>query len=227
MRDMIQSNLHSWNISSKDARALRKGLANQITENLVGPIYCVAGVDMAINATTGYGRAAVVVMKVPSLQIIEAHTFEAPLTMPYIPGLLSFRELPCILGALARVEQKPDVILVDGMGIAHPRRLGIASHLGLWVSVPTIGCGKSRLVGSYASHTLGEEAGSWVPLHDSDEIIGRVVRNRSNTNPLFISRGNRITLERSYEIIRLCTTQYRLPEPIRYADKLSKGHIIL
>jgi deoxyribonuclease V len=222
---MIKPDIHPWNLSPREAIALQKQLARQVkTEGNLTSIRRVAGVDVAINKLTGHGRAAVVVMSYPDLQIIETHTFEAPLTMPYIPGLLSFREIPCLLGALAQVINIPDVILVDGMGIAHPRRLGIASHLGLWVTVPTIGCGKSRLFGTYAEHSLDPEAGSYVPLLDKHEVIGRVVRNRHNTKPLFISIGNGISLEKAYEIMRACTTKYRLPEPIRSADILSKGH---
>lgn len=142
--------------------------------------------------------------------------------MPYIPGLLSFREAPCVLGAFARLQQQPDLVMVDGQGIAHPRRLGIASHLGLWLELPTIGCGKSILTGHH--RTLGEEAGSWVPLVDNDETIGAVVRTRTHVKPMIISLGHRISLETSLRYVLACCRGYRLPEPTRQADKLSKDN---
>jgi deoxyribonuclease V len=128
-----------------------------------------------------------------------------------------------MLGAFAKVKQRPDLILVDGMGIAHPRRLGIASHLGLIVDVPTIGCGKSRLIGTYNQEELGQDAGSWVYLYDKQEIIGAVVRTRTGVSSLFISLGHKISLETSIRYVLSCTTRYRLPEPVRQADKLSKN----
>ena len=142
--------------------------------------------------------------------------------MPYIPGLLSFREAPCVLGAFARLRQQPDLVLVDGQGIAHPRRLGIASHLGLWLDMPTIGCAKSILVGHHAD--LSEEAGAWVPLLDKGETIGAVVRTRAHVKPIIVSLGHRISLETSLGYVLACCKGYRLPEPTRQADKLSKDN---
>jgi deoxyribonuclease V len=144
--------------------------------------------------------------------------------MPYVPGLLSFREAPAVLGAFRQLRQQPQLVLVDGAGIAHPRRIGIASHLGLWLDLPTIGCAKSLLTGTYKKAELGEEAGSWVPLTYHHETIGAVVRTRTRVNPLFISLGHRISLETSIKYVLACGRGYRLPEPTRLADKLSKDN---
>lgn len=144
--------------------------------------------------------------------------------MPYIPGLLSFREIPCILGAFARLQQLPQLVMVDGQGIAHPRRLGIAAHLGLWLDLPTIGCAKSLLTGRYDEKALDEEAGVWVPLTYRGETIGAVVRTRSHVKPMIISLGHRISLESSIRYVLACSKGYRLPEPTRLADKLSKDN---
>lgn len=167
-------------------------------------------------------RAAVVLLSYPDLEILERHVYEEPVRMPYIPGLLSFREAPSVLGAFARLRQQPDLVMVDGQGIAHPRRLGIASHLGLWLDLPTIGCGKSILVGHHAH--LSEEAGSWVPLVDNSETIGAVLRTRAHVKPMIISLGHRISLETSLRYVLACSRGYRLPEPTRQADKLSKDN---
>ena len=147
--------------------------------------------------------------------------------MPYIPGLLSFRELPCILGAFDKLKQRPELVMVDGQGIAHPRRLGIASHLGLWLDLPTIGCAKSILRGNYDKDVLGEEPGSWVPLIDTrkKEVLGAALRTRARVNPMFISLGHRISLETSIRYVVACSKGYRLPEPTRQADKLSKDNV--
>jgi deoxyribonuclease V len=144
--------------------------------------------------------------------------------MPYIPGLLSFREAPAVLGAFKKLHRKADLVMVDGQGIAHPRRLGIASHLGLWLDLPTIGCGKTLFVGHYDKNALGLEAGSWVPLLHKQEIIGAVVRTRTRVSPMIISTGHRISLETSIHYVLACAKGYRLPEPTRQADKLSKDN---
>ena len=177
---------------------------------------------MALNEESGMARAAVVLLSYPDLEIQERHVYEEPVRMAYIPGLLSFREAPCVLGAFAQLRQQPDLVMVDGQGIAHPRRLGIASHLGLWLDLPTIGCAKSILTGHHAS--LSEEAGAWVPLLDKGETIGAVVRTRTGVKPMIISLGHRISLETSLHYVLACCKGYRLPEPTRQADKLSKDN---
>ena len=211
--------------SRQEAAVLQCKLAHSIIyTDCLDSVQFVAGIDMAVNTTCNQARAAVVILAYPELTLVEQHIHEEPLTVPYIPGFLSFRELPSMLGAFAKVTQRPDLVLVDGMGIAHPRRLGIAAHLGLVIDIPTIGCGKSLLVGSYNADCLSSTAGSWVPLLDKKEIIGAVVRTRTGVKPLFISLGHKISLETSIHYVLACTTKYRLPEPVRQADKLSKSY---
>jgi deoxyribonuclease V len=218
---MMQEPLHAWNLTPTQAIALQKELAQRIIrEDRLEEVHTIAGVDMAINEQNGMARAAVVLLSFPELEILEKHVYEEPLRMAYVPGLLSFREIPCILGAFAQLKQQPDLVMVDGQGIAHPRRLGIAAHLGLWLDLPTIGCAKSILVGKHGP--VGEEAGAWVPLQDRGETIGAVVRTRSRVNPMIISLGHRISLESSIHYVLRCAKGYRLPEPTRLADKLSK-----
>ena len=217
--------LHNWNLTPAEAIALQHELAQRVVlEDHIGEVHYVAGVDMAINEENNMVRAAVVLLSFPELEIVERHIYEEPIRMPYVPGLLSFREAPSVLGALAKLHRKPDLIMADGQGIAHPRRLGIATHLGLWVGIPTIGCAKSILVGHYNKEELGEEAGSWVPLVYKKETIGAVVRTRTKVNPMFISPGHLISIETSVRYVLACRGGYRLPEPTRQADKLSKDN---
>jgi len=220
---MPKAPLHEWIVQPSEAVALQRELARRIIrEDRLGEVAHIAGVDMAINEQSGMARAAVVLLSYPELEIVERHVYEEPVRMPYIPGLLSFREIPCILGAFAQLKQQPDLIMVDGQGIAHPRRLGIASHLGLWLDLPTIGCAKSILTGHHAP--LGEEVGDWVPLRADGETIGAVVRTRAHVKPMIISPGHRISLETSVRYVLACSKGYRLPEPTRLADKLSKDN---
>ncbi len=223
---MAQVALHEWNLSPNAAIALQSQLASRVirTDQLKGEVRRVAGVDMAINEENGMARAAVVLLSYPELEILERHVYEEPVRMPYIPGLLSFRETPCILGAFAHLHEQPDLVMVDGQGIAHPRYLGIASHLGLWLDLPTIGCAKSILRGHYNEKALSEEAGAWVPLVFKGERVGAAVRTRSHVKPMFISLGHRISLETSLHYVLACCKGYRLPEPTRLADKLSKDN---
>ena len=217
--------MHEWNLPIQDAIALQHELAKSIVlEDRVGSVHYVAGVDMAINEEHEMARAAVVLLTYPALEIVEKHVYEEPIRMPYVPGLLSFREAPSVLGAFRQLRQRPDLVMVDGQGIAHPRRIGIASHLGLWLQLPTIGCAKSILVGRYKQAELKEEAGSWVPLVDKQAIIGAVVRTRTRVSPMIISPGHLINLETSIRYVLACSKGYRLPEPTRQADKLSKDN---
>lgn len=218
--------LHEWNLDTKTAIALQYELAQHVVlEDHVGEVHYVAGVDMAINEEHEAARAAVVLMSYPDLEIVEKHVYEEPIRMPYVPGLLSFREAPSVLGAFAQLRQRPDLVMVDGQGIAHPRRVGIATHLGLWLEIPTIGCAKSLLTGRYDKDQLGEEVGSWVPLIHKKETIGAVVRTRAKVNPMFISPGHLISLETSIRYVLACSKGYKLPEPTRQADKLSKDNV--
>jgi deoxyribonuclease V len=211
------------NITVEQAIALQRKLAQYVIyQDDLDCVRLVAGVDMALSKDKARARGAAVLVSFPGLKLLESHTHEEPLTVPYMPGLLSFREAPSIVGAFAQLCQQPQLIIVDGAGRAHPRRFGIACHLGLILNVPTIGCAKSLLTGRYAASELGPEAGSWVPLIDKKEVIGAVVRTRSHTEPVFISPGHRISLETSIRYILACCAGYRLPEPTRLADRLSK-----
>lgn len=217
-----KTRINAWYSNPQEAIELQKKLAPLIIqEDCLGHVRFIAGVDMAINEVTNKARGAAVVMSYPELHIVEEHVHEEALHMPYIPGLLSFREAPSIVGAFSKLTVRPDLIMVDGTGRAHPRYLGIASHLGLLWDMPTIGCAKSCLVGTYDESRLGSQAGSWVPLIYKKEIVGAVVRTRTNIKPLFISVGHRISLETAIKYVLACS-RYRLPEPVRQADKLSK-----
>jgi deoxyribonuclease V len=217
--------LHEWRLAQEEAVALQRELAGRlILEDRLGEVHFVAGVDMAINEENEMARAAVVLLEYPSMELVEQHVFEEPVRMPYIPGLLSFREAPSVLGAFKQLRRRADLVMVDGQGIAHPRRMGIAAHLGLWLEIPTVGCAKSILTGRYNKEKLGEEAGSWVPLLDKKEVIGAVVRTRTRVNPMIISPGHLISLETSIRYVLECGRGYKLPEPTRLADKLSKDN---
>jgi deoxyribonuclease V len=215
--------LHEWTLEIAEAKALQRELAQSIVlEDLFGEIRSVAGVDMAINEENGMARAAVVLFSYPELEILEKHVYEEPVRIAYVPGLLSFRELPSLLGALEQLKRRPDLVMVDGQGIAHPRRLGIASHLGLWIDTPTIGCAKSILVGEH--EPVGETVGDWTPLVHRGETIGVALRTRAKVKPMFISPGHKISLESSIKFVLACGRGYRLPETTRQADKLSKDN---
>ena len=218
--------LHEWTPEPAAAVQLQRELAARVirTDEIKGEVRLVAGVDMAINENNGMARAAVVLLEYPSMEIVERHVYEEPLRMPYIPGLLSFREIPCILGAFAQLHAHPDLVMVDGQGIAHPRRLGIAAHLGLWLDLPTIGCAKSILTGHFDEQKLGDEVGDWLPLLYKNETIGAALRTRLRVKPMIISLGHRISLETSLRYVLACGKGYRLPEPTRQADKLSKDN---
>jgi len=209
--------LHSWNLSPKDAIALQKALAGRVEvhDRLVEPVRLVAGVDVSSARCGASVHAAVVVYDLDRSVLVATAAASLEAAFPYVPGLLSFRELPVVLAAFRRLEASPDVVLVDGQGIAHPRRLGIASHLGLWLDLPTVGCAKSRLCGEHGDP--GGLRGEWTRLMAGDEEIGRVVRTRDRVRPLFVSPGHRVSMERAVQIVLACGRGYRLPEPTRQA----------
>ncbi|BAZ00276.1 endonuclease V [Tolypothrix tenuis PCC 7101] len=214
---------HDWPQTLEEAIAIQEKLRNQtITEDkLPETIKYVAGVDMGFEADGTISHAAVAVLSFPDLQIVETAVARRPTSFPYIPGFLSFREIPAVLDALEKVRILPDIILCDGQGIAHPRRLGIASHLGLLIDMPTIGVAKSLLIGKYDE--VPETKGSWQPLIHQGEIIGAVLRTRTGVKPLYISSGHRISLPTAIDYVLRCTTKYRLPETTRIADKLASS----
>jgi deoxyribonuclease V len=209
---------HFWDMSPQDARRLQMKLAaHVIRKNRLGTIKTVAGIDVGIKGDMAC--AAVVVLNFPGLDIAAQATATRRVTCPYIPGLLSFREGPVILDALDRLDRKPDLLIFDGQGIAHPRRLGIASHIGLLSDLPSIGCAKSRLCGQYQEP--GVERGSHVLLMDHGETIGAIVRTRTGVKPVFVSIGHRVDLKTSIDVVLGCCKGYRLPETTRQAHRLA------
>jgi deoxyribonuclease V len=217
----IKSNL-SWPQTLEEATAIQQQLRHLvIVEDQLGEVHHVAGVDVGFKNNYAITQAAVAVLSFPQLQLEESAIAQIPTTFPYVPGFLSFREIPAILKALEKLTLIPDLILCDGQGIAHPRRFGIACHLGVLIDVPTIGVAKSLLVGKHQE--LPSEKGSWQPLIDRTEIVGAALRSRTNVNPVYVSLGHRIGLPTAIDYVLRCTTQYRLPETTRWADKLASG----
>jgi len=219
-------NLHSWNLSYSQAKDLQNRLAGKIQFiHLKKPPELIAGLDCAFGKNHRTIIAAAVVLKMPDFssgrltaEIIEIKTAVRKVNFPYIPGLLSFREAPVCIAAVEKLRTQPDVFIIDGQGIAHPRRLGIASHLGLFFDKPTIGCAKSRLIGTFEEPAF--EKSSYSLLKDKGETIGAVLRTRTKVKPVFVSVGNKCTLDDAIRIVLSCTTRYRLPEPTRLAHQL-------
>lgn len=218
----IKIKSHPWNVSPKEAIQIQNRYAKKvITKDKLGKVRFVAGVDVGFEKNNTITCAATAVLRFPELELHEYAVARRPTSLPYIPGLLSFREIPAVLDALKKLKQLPDLLLCDGQGIAHPRRLGIASHLGVLTGIPSIGVAKSRLTGTHDK--LTEKKGRWVPLLDGDEVIGAVLRTRTNVKPLFISPGHRISLKTSLKYVINCVTKYRLPETTRWAHKLASN----
>lgn len=210
--------LHSWDVAPDEAIRLQRALAPQVIADQPLPlesIRLVAGVDVSVKDDRS--RAAVVVLRFPALEVIETVTAERPTTFPYVPGLLSFREGAVILDALGRLTTTPDAFLLDGQGTIHPRRLGIACHIGLFLDAPAVGCAKSLLVGQHAP--LPADRGAWTPLLDRGEVIGAALRTRANVRPVYVSVGHRAALDDARALVLACTTRYRLPEPLRAAHR--------
>ena len=199
----------------------REWRAHLILTDQLGAVRRVAGVDVGFEADGTVTRAAVAVLGYPDLNLLETTIARRPTTVPYIPGLLSFRELPAVLDALARLREPPDLLLCDGQGIAHPRRFGIASHLGLLVDIPSIGVAKTRLCGTHEEPL--NQRGAWTPLRADDETIGAVLRTRPGVKPLYVSPGHRISLATAIAYVMGCCTRYRLPETTRHAHRLASG----
>jgi deoxyribonuclease V len=214
---------YAWPLTVEEALVIQEKLRDQVitSDQLQESIQYVAGVDMGFAADGTISRAAVAVLSFPDLQLIETSLAHRPTTFPYVPGFLSFREIPAVLDALEKIKTIPDIILCDGQGIAHPRRLGIASHLGLLIDMPTIGVAKSLLVGKHEK--LPESKGSTQPLIYKGETVGAVLRSRTGVKPLYISSGHRISLPTAIDYVLRCTTKYRLPETTRIADKLASA----
>ncbi len=212
---MTVRDLHPWDVTPKEAYAIQKKLAAQVsTRSSARRIRTVAGVDLAFAGNTAFG--VVVVLSFPDLQILEIAEAVVPVHLPYIPGLLSFREVPVLLPAFRRLTHEPDVIFADGQGRLHPRRFGIACHLGLLLDRPAIGCGKSLLCGDY--EVPGSAKGETTAIRHRGETIGRAVRTRDNVSEMFISIGHKVSLKRAVNLVLAVTGKYRIPEPTRQAD---------
>ncbi len=218
--------MHRWDVTPQEAMQIQCELAERVIEqDRLEQIRLVAGVDVGFEgAGNKTARAAVVVLNLADLQPVDAVIARLPVRFPYIPGLLSFRELPVLLRALEQLETMPDVFIVDGHGRAHPRRMGIACHLGVLLDKPSIGCAKSILCGKAAAPA--DRVGAWAPLLDDEEQIGAAVRTRERTAPVYVSIGHRVNLERAMDVVLKCCTRYRLPETTRYAHRLAAGESI-
>ncbi len=208
---------HRWDVTVAEARAIQQRLRGRVERrDRFGRIRRVAGADVAFG--NGQAYAAVLVFSYPGLQLVERAHVVAPLSFPYVPGLLSFREGPALLKAFAALTTRPDLILFDAHGLAHPRGFGLACHLGVLLDRPSVGCAKSVLVGEWDPNALGEERGAWTPLVLEGKPIGAAVRTRGATKPIFVSTGHRVGLPSAIRLALACCAGYRIPEPTRQAD---------
>jgi len=215
-------NLHAWEVSTAQAREIQVSLAKQVIaeDEVITPRF-VAGIDISAPDAQGIARGAVVVLRYPEFDIAEIEIAEGEITFPYVPGLLSFRESPLVLAACEKLHTLPDLVLIDGQGIAHPRRFGLASHVGLFLDLPTIGCAKSLLCGQH--QPVGEEAGSRAELFDNGQLVGAALRTKSGVKPIYVSVGHRIGLASALQWVLRCCRGYRLPEPTRLAHLAAGG----
>ena len=204
--------------------ALQERLRDRVVrEDRLGVVRHVAGVDVGYAADGRAMRAAVAVLSLPRLELVASATAVQPARFPYLPGLLSFREAPAVVEAFGRLPLAPDLVLYDGHGLAHPRRFGVATHLGLLLDLPCIGVAKTRLVGEH--EPVPAAKGKWAPLVDRDEVVGAVLRTRAGVKPLFVSIGHRISLATAVRYVMACVTRYRLPETTRWAHRLASGAV--
>jgi deoxyribonuclease V len=211
--------LHSWSVAPNQAIAIQRRLAGTVSHTSPrSPIRLVAGVDAAYSTDGVRCLGAVVLWDVHRDTVIEAHLASRALRFPYVPGLLSFREAPAVLAAVRKLRTPPHCLIYDGHGVAHPRRFGVACHVGVLTDTPTIGCAKRRLVGSH--RIPGQKRGSRTRLLERGEVIGTVLRTRSGVRPVYVSVGHRISLRRAEAVVLRCAVRFRLPEPTRLADRL-------
>jgi len=215
-------NEHTWPTTTSEAVTNQQQLRDHVvTHDDLPPVHTVAGIDCGFEEDGSITRAAVAVLSFPDLHLIDQAIARRPTTFPYIPGFLSFREAPAVLHALGQLRTMPDLLLCDGQGLAHPRRFGLACHLGVLAGVPAIGVAKTLFIGRHAP--VAPERGAWEPLLDRSEGIGAALCTRPGTKPLYISVGHRISLPTAIEYVLRCTTKYRLPETTRHAHKLASG----
>lgn len=215
--------LHPWDVGIQEAIQLQIDLAHRAARVplFTGKIRTIAGADIAYDIRRDRIWAAVVVLAYPSLELVDQVVDTCRVHFPYIPGLFSFREAPPILGCLERLARRPDALLVDAHGMAHPRRFGLACHLGLLASIPTIGCAKSRLIGSHGE--LGTSRGSQAGIYYDNSKVGTALRTRSGVRPVYVSSGYRLSLRRAVSVVLRCAPRHRIPEPLRAADSLANA----
>ncbi len=211
--------LHRWPRTPKAAIALQRALAGGVVQRPIADMpRLIGGLDCAFSRDERTIFAAAVTWDAVEQRVVEQRVVRRALRFPYVPGLLSFRETPAILGAFSRLRTRPEVVLCDGQGLAHPRRLGLACHVGLWLELPTIGCAKSRLCGEYDEP--GAARGDWRPLRLQGDVVGGVLRTRERVKPMFISPGHGCDVESAIRIVLAAITRYRMPEPTRLADQV-------
>lgn len=214
--------IHRWDVSVAEAKEIQHSLANQVVKTgKLSNAELIAGVDISGVNSDGMSRGAIVVLRYPSMAVVERRMVLMKIEFPYIPGLLSFREIPLILAACKQLSTTPDLFIADAQGIAHPRRLGLASHLGLVLGVPTIGCAKSILCGKHGD--LGDDPGDCVSLVDGAEVVGSALRTKRRVKPVYVSIGHRIDLDEACRWVLACCRGYRLPEPTRLAHQSASG----
>ncbi|MFA4916641.1 MAG: deoxyribonuclease V [Syntrophales bacterium] len=210
--------LHRWDVTHREAMNIQQELKKKLIpgdEDAPKPVRTVAGADISYAKGDGLFFSAVVLLALPTLDIIEESYATEKNHFPYIPGLLTFREGPALLKVFEKLSCTPDVVIFDGQGIAHPRGIGLASHIGLFLDIPTIGCAKTRLIGTHG--VVGDRVGDCAPLMHNDQVIGAVLRTKKRVKPVFVSQGHRVSLQKAVEVVLSCCTGYRLPAPIRYA----------
>lgn len=218
---MNYRNLHAWDVSAEKAVEIQKQLRGLVELTPLGDVELVAGADLAF-PDAGSGVAAIVVLEFPSMRVVEQVVVHEKVSFPYVPGLLAFREGPVFLKAWEQLKVLPDVVMFDGQGIAHPRKLGIASHMGLFIDLPTIGVAKSRLYGRFIEPPNVQ--GSYTFLYDKNEVIGAVVRTKVNNKPLFVSPGHKCDVLSALKLTLRCCVGHRLPEPTRLAHELTQRY---
>ena len=217
---MVIKHSHPWVKTAAEAKVIQLQLRDRVIDSdRLGEVKHVAGVDIGFEDNYAISKAAIAILTYPELELVEQAIARIPTAFPYVPGYLSFREIPAILAAFPKLKIIPDLILCDGQGYAHPRRLGLACHLGVLLDLPTIGVAKSLFIGKHEEVPI--EKGSWKPLMDGDETIGVVLRSRTKVKPIYVSIGHKISLPTAIEYVMGCLTKYRLPETTRWADKLA------
>ena len=210
--------LHRWDVSYKEAVGIQRKLKERLVihdRDFPEQITIIAGADLSYSRHSDLFFAAVILLEYPTMAVVEEACFIERVSFPYIPGLLSFREGPAVLKAFENLHNIPDAVIFDGQGIAHPRGIGLASHMGLFLDIPAIGCAKKRLVGEYGE--VGHEVGNYANLMLDDQVVGAVVRTKKKVKPIFISPGHKISPRKAMDLVLSCCRGYRLPEPVRMA----------